>query len=316
MEEMHSSGLSAVRESRGKLWWKKNWWKILRELYLLVNIFFMLFPFVFMILNAARTNSEFQLSPMGWPADFTASFAENIKSVWTGIIKTPLLFDDYVEVKMFTPFPRMFGNSLLVTMVSLAGLVLASHLFGYALGTKKFRGKGALIVLLVIVQAVPFFGYITPMYMVADWFNLVNRLVGLVPIYIAVAMPMVVILFQGYFSSFPKEIEEAALIDGCSELRKYVSIVVPLSMGAIATMAIINFMGYWNEYAIANLLIGTQFDLRTINIGVMLSERKDGQPNYVYQFMLLTLSAIPNFVFFTIFQRYILNGLTLGGVKG
>lgn len=295
----------------------KKWaWKIPREIFLIVNIIFMLFPFFFMLVNAARTNAEFQLSPLGMPENLFGTLAENFNSVRTGVVKTPLLFDDYVEVAMFTPFVKMLVNSAVITLLSLVGLLLVSHLFGYSLGTRKFPGKKALIILLVIVQAVPFFGYITPMYVVAEQLRLVNRLTGPIPFYIAVSTPMATILFQGFFSAFPKEIEEAAVIDGCSELEKYFRVIVPLSAGAIATIGVINFMGFWNEYAIANLLIGADFDLRTINIGVMLSERRDGQPNFVYQFMLLTLSAIPNLILFTVFQKHIINGLTLGSVKG
>lgn len=295
---------------------KRNWWKIFRELFLLASIALLIFPFIFMILNATKTNAEFMTKPFGWAEDFAASFTQNFKAVWKGIEYLPEFGGGYIEVSMYTPFMKMFLNSAVLTFGSLVILLIVALMFGYAIGTKDFKGKGALIILLIIVQAVPFFGYIMPLYVVSDWLNLLNSRIGVIPVYVAVSIPMAVILFQGYFSSFPKEIEEAALIDGCNEVQKFIMIVSPLSVGAIFSLGIINFMGFWNEYAIANLMLGANENLRTINIGVMLSQRDEGQTNYVYQFMLLTLSALPTMLFFSVFQKKILSGVTLGGVKG
>ena len=88
-----------------------------------------------------------------------------------------------------------------------------------------------------------------------------------------------------------------------------------MAKGAIASMAIINFMGYWNEVAISTLML-TDANLRTINIGVLMTNTQTGIMNYSYVFALLVLSAVPNFIFFTIFQKSIIGGISLGGVKG
>ena len=155
-----------------------------------------------------------------------------------------------------------------------------------------------------------------PLWLVSDVMHLLDSLIGVVPVYIAVSLPMAIILFQGFFQSFPKEIEEAAKIDGCGELKMFLKIVVPMSAGIIASLAIINFMGYWNEYAIANLMIGQNPDLVTINIGIMKAGNGQSGDYLFYQFTILALSALPNFIFFTIFQKRIMKGVTLGAVKG
>jgi raffinose/stachyose/melibiose transport system permease protein len=153
------------------------------------------------------------------------------------------------------------------------------------------------------------------MYMFADKMNLTNDLLGIIPIYVAVSLPQCIVLMQGFYSSFPKAIEEAALLDGCTEFKKLLHIVLPMSKGQIAAMAVVNFMGYWNEVAIASLLLNDA-NLRTINIGVLMTNTQTGTMNYSYVFALLVLSAVPNFIFFTLFQKKIIGGVSLGGVKG
>ena len=288
----------------------------MRELFLLVNIFFMAAPLLFMILSATKTNDEFLTKPFALPGAFPKTMIENLKAVVSGKITFYGLGGETTQISMFTPFFKMFFNTSVLTVLSLIGMLLAGLLFGYALGTKRFRGKTAVIFFVLIIQTVPFFGYITPMYLVTDRIGLNGRLLGVVPVYIAVSLPMAIILFHGFFKSFPKAVEEAALIDGCGEIRKFISIVVPLSASALVSLAVINFMGFWNEFAIANLMIGPVTNLRTINIGIMMSYSQVGVSYFYYAFMLLTLSAIPNFIFFTIFQRKIMKGVSLGAIKG
>lgn len=299
-----------------KAFFSRYGWKILREAFLLLNAFLMIFPLLFMLISATKTDAEFMTSPFALPQNFPGTLAENFSAVWTGMLNFSDGIGGSFPVQVFTPYLTMFWNTLVLTVVSLAIMIFVGLMFGYAIGTKNFRGKNVLIIFLLIVQSVPFFGYIMPLYMVANWFSLVNRLLGVVPVYVAVSLPMTIILYQGFFRSFPKEIEEAAMIDGCNEVQKFFSIVIPLSVSSIVSLGVINFMGFWNEYAIANLLIGQEFDLRTINVGIMMASNSVGATYYYYMFMLLTLSAIPNFIFFTVFQKRIMTGVAMGGIKG
>ncbi len=286
-------------------WIKRNWYKIPRELFLWVNILLMLFPLYFMFISAMKSNSEFYRSPLGLPSELWFNLKTNLDMALTG----------KVGVLQHTPFTTMLINTTILTIVSLVVMVFVATLAGYALGTRRFKGKGLFILFVLIIQTMPFFGYIMPLYMFVDKLGLTNKLLGVVPVYVAVSLPQCIILMQGYFSSFPKEVEEAAILDGCGEVKKVLHIVMPMSKGAIASMAVINFMGFWNEVAIASLML-TDESLRTINIGVLMTNTQTGTMNYSYVFALLVLSAIPNFVFFTIFQKRIIGGISLGSVKG
>lgn len=286
-------------------WLKRRWWVIPRELYLWFNIFLMLFPLYFMVLSATKTNSEFYNNAFALPKDLWGTLVENMTMALTGLVGSI----------QYTSYWRMLFNTVFLALVPLVIMVAAALLAGYAMGTRSFRGKGAFTIFLLTIQTVPFFGYIMPLYLFVDKLGLTNKLWGVVPVYVAVALPATIVLMQGFFSSFPKEVEEAALIDGCGEMKKMIHIIVPMAKGSIAAMAITNFMGYWNEVSISSLML-TDARLRTINIGVLMTNTQTGTMNYAYVFALLVLSAIPNFIFFTIFQKKIIGGISLGAVKG
>ncbi|MFR1435891.1 MAG: carbohydrate ABC transporter permease [Acutalibacteraceae bacterium] len=284
---------------------RRKWYIIPRELYLWFNIFLMLFPLYFMVISSMKTNAEFYNSAFALPKEPWETLKANMTMAFTG----------KVGGVQYTGFGTMLFNTVFLSVASLVVMVAVALLAGYAMGTRQFKGKALFTIFLLTIQTVPFFGYIMPMYLFVDKMELTNKLLGVVPVFVAVSLPSTIILMQGFFSSFPKAIEEAALIDGCGEVRKLFHIVIPMAKGAIASMAIINFMGYWNEVAISTLML-TDANLRTINIGVLMTNTQTGIMNYSYVFALLVLSAIPNFIFFTIFQKSIIGGISLGGVKG
>ena len=265
----------------------------------------MLFPLYFMVISSMKTNAEFYNSAFALPKEPWETLKANMTMAFTG----------KVGGVQYTGFGTMLFNTVFLSVVSLVVMVAVALLAGYAMGTRQFKGKALFTIFLLTIQTVPFFGYIMPMYLFVDKMELTNKLLGVVPVFVAVSLPSTIILMQGFFSSFPKAIEEAALIDGCGEVRKLFHIVIPMAKGAIASMAIINFMGYWNEVAISTLML-TDANLRTINIGVLMTNTQTGIMNYSYVFALLVLSAVPNFIFFTIFQKSIIGGISLGGVKG
>ena len=284
---------------------RRKWYIIPRELYLWFSIFLLLFPLYFMVISSMKTNAEFYNSAFALPKEPWETLKANMTMAFTG----------KVGGVQYTGFGTMLFNTVFLAVVSLVVMVAVALLAGYAMGTRQFKGKALFTIFLLTIQTVPFFGYIMPMYLFVDKLELTNKLLGVVPVFVAVSLPSTIILMQGFFSSFPKAIEEAALIDGCGEVRKLFHIVIPMAKGAIASMAIINFMGYWNEVAISTLML-TDANLRTINIGVLMTNTQTGIMNYSYVFALLVLSAVPNFIFFTIFQKSIIGGISLGGVKG
>lgn len=284
---------------------KRIVWLAFKYLYIACQIFVMLFPLFFMFMSAFKTSREIDVTPFALPTSFDAIVA-NVTNVINGQLGS---------IKL-TPFFTMLANTLILTIVPLIFMLILATLCAYGLGRYRFRGKGIVMGFILLVQTVPFFGYITPMQMLIDGIHLYDSHLGVIPVYVAVALPATIVLMQGFFRTFPVGVEEAALIDGCSEVKKFLLVVAPMSIGIIGSMAIVNFMAYWNEFAIASLLLSDAAK-KTINLGIFaLKTQLGGVGRKDYIMTLLTLAALPNLLFFTVLQKSIINGISLGSLKG
>lgn len=276
----------------------------LREIYLIIQVITMLFPLFYLIICSAKSYQEIVQNPFSFPTGFS-EFKNNFYQAITGNIS--------IEIELYTSFFTMLKNTLFLVVCTLAFMVLAATPIGYVLGTRQFKGKSAVMLYVLFIQTVPLFGYLTAFYILMDKMRFTNNLFAISIIYAGVSLPTVLLFMKGFYSSFPKEVEEAAKLDGANELQRFLLVVVPMSKGIVIAMVLVQFMGYWNEFAIVNLLVSDQ-TLRTISINVMMT----GSSIYLgYTFALLVLSALPTFLFFTVFQKKITEGgLSMGSVKG
>lgn len=278
-----------------------------RELYLILQALLMIFPLVYLIMCACKDYNAIIAKPFDLPNSFD-TVKSNFESAWTGTVVSL-----GIPLKLYTSFLSMLKNTVIVVIVALVFLIVAATPMGYAMGTRNFKGKSALMMYIFFIQTVPLFGYLTSFYIMMNAMGFSNNLMAIGIIYAGVSMPGTILFMKGFYQSFPKEVEEAAEIDGANEFKRFMMIVVPMSKGIIVSMVLVQFMGYWNEFAIVNLLVSKP-DLRTIAINVMMTANSK---DVTYTFALLVLSALPTFIFFTIFQRRITQGgLALGSVKG
>ena len=168
----------------------------------------------------------------------------------------------------------------------------------------------------LLTLAVPVHVLIIPMYFFTGELGLRNSHVGMMLVYATLGLPFTIILMRAYFLSFPHELEEAALLDGCSRFGAFIRVVVPVSRGAIASMAIINISWIWSELFFALVLLD-QPQVRTLPLAIagyrpvsMAAESVIGQ-----QFAIMTLTALPLFVFYFLFQQQIRKGMTAGALR-
>lgn len=279
--------------------------KFFKYLFLIINTFAMFFPLFFMLLSSTKTHLEIYSDPFGLPGDFPGTLFTNFSNAWAG----------NAGAVQNTSFPQLLFNTSFLTFVTLFIMILVSMLAGYGMARWNFRGKFLFLAFIIIIQTVPFFGYVTPMLLFGQWMNLTESLVGIIPVYVGVSVPTTIILFHSFYRAFPVAVEEAACIDGCNEWNKFVRIVLPMSRGIIASMAIVNFMGYWNETVIASLFLSE--DQQTFSVVILNSvTMSGGETDLGYNMGLLTLAAIPNLLFFSIFSKSIMGGISLGAIKG
>ena len=256
-----------------------------------------LFPILFMFTQSLKTDAEI----MGniWALPSIPQFG-NFARVWTG-------------GDLGIPIGRYFVNSVVVTSGTLVLLTLTGSLAGYALARMKFPGAGFLQRSLIWALAVPVHATLIPVFQFMGQLGLRNNNLGLIALYTAFWLPFTILVMRSYFISFTRELEEAGLLDGCSELGVFFRIVIPISRGALASLSIVNVVGIWSELLFAFVLMNKP-DTKTLTAGVMSFQ---GQYSVEWStiFAGFALAAIPTLLFFLIFQRQITKGMTMGAIR-
>ena len=231
------------------------------------------------------------------------------------IIPEGATLDAFNKVLFDSSFPNWIFNSLMVSMgTATVGVMLAASA-AYTFSRYRFRGRNASLTSLFATQMIPGVMLIVPIFVVFVFIGIVGSTRGLVLAYAVTAVPFSAWILKGYFDTVPPDLEEAAQIDGCSELQAFTRVLLPLSVPALAIVFLFNFLAAWGEFFFANVIIGSNKAIQTWPIGLVSFQ---GQ----YQTQWSTLSAaailvsIPIVILFIWISKYLVSGLTLGGVKG
>ena len=239
--------------------------------------------------------------------------ANNLYSTTLGIIPKDWTFNNFKEAIVGTNLLTWLRNSLIVTSaVSVIG-VLFSMSAGYAFSRFRFYGRRPGMIILLTTQIFPAPMLLLPTYVLLSKMGLRDNLIGLSIPYTALAVPFCVWLLKGYFDTIPRSIEESAYIDGCSPLKAFTKIILPLSKPALAIAALFSFMTAWTEYVIARVIVSAA-DKITLPVGLVNLQGQIGTEWGVYSAAAL-ITAIPALVLFAALSRYLVGGLVLGSVK-
>jgi ABC-type glycerol-3-phosphate transport system permease component len=223
-------------------------------------------------------------------------------------------FDAYRVLFARTPFAKFVKNSTIIAVSTTVLSLIFGCLGAYALARLRFPGRGAIARGLVFTYLVPPSLLFIPLFAVMSTLRLVDTYHGLVLAYLGFTVPFSTWLLMGYFRSVPVELEEAALVDGCSRLGTLVRIILPMALPALAVVAFFAFTQAWNEFLYAQVFVSS-IDVRTVTAGISLLIVEDV---FFWGPMMgsAVLSTLPPVILYLIFQRWVVKGLTLGGVKG
>ncbi|GAB7046522.1 carbohydrate ABC transporter permease [Catenuloplanes indicus] len=253
----------------------------------------MLGPVLYIIIGGFRTNSQITTDPAGFP--------------------DPWVLSNYTDVLTGDTFWRQVGNSTIAALATTVGVVVLGVMASYVLARYRFRGRAAMYALFAAGLMFPATVAITPLYILVKNLGLVNTLPGVILPQIAFGLPTTIIILVPFLQAIPKEIEEAAAIDRCSRLGFLWRMVLPLSVPGLITTGILAFIGSWNSYLLPLFILNDQ-DGFTLPLGVQaFSSQYSVDTAKVLAFT--SLSMIPALVFFSLFERRIVGGLT-GAVKG
>lgn len=269
-------------------------------IYIILCILVVLFftPILFVILNSFKGQLYIGDSPFALP---TGEMFVQLENYTNGIQKTS--------------FFRAFGWSTVITVGSVLVILLFTSMTAWYITRRKSKITSFLYYMFVFSMVVPFQMVMFTMSKMADTLHLNNPL-GIMVLYLGFGAGLSVFMFSGFVKSIPTEIEEAALIDGCSPIKMFFTIIVPILKPTVITVAILNTMWIWNDYLLPYLTIGLSTKYKTIPVVVQYLMGSYGSKDYGALMALLVLAIIPIIIFYLCCQKYIIKGVVAGAVKG
>lgn len=261
---------------------------------ILVGLFFLL-PFFWMLSTALKSDQQIFVNPPVWIPD-------------------PVKWDNFAKAVTVIPFFQYMGNTCKVAFMDVLGTVLACPLVAYGLSRLEWKGRDFLFFLTISVMMIPHEVTMIPQFIMYSKMGLVGTYV---PLYLASffgGRPFMIFLLRQFFMNLPRDLEDAARIDGASELKVYAKVVLPLVVPGVLTVALFRFMNSWNDF-LGPLLYLSDDQKYTITIGLQMFTTQ-----YSTQWSLLMaaslLTAIPVVVVYFLVQKRFIEGITFSGIKG
>lgn len=245
-----------------------------------------------------------------------SSFKSN-SEVFRDIFKLPesWQFANYVKAWKSSNFSVYFKNSLIYTLLSTIGILLVSSPAAYALTRLKFKGQKFLLSTFIAGMGIPYFLVIIPLFVILSKLTLISTTTGLVIIYISLSIPFTVYLLTGFYYSLPKELEEAACLDGCNDFQVFRHVMMPLTSPGLITAAIFNGIGLWNEYQLVLVFMGDGAK-RNLALGLYaMQNAMEYTGNWVGLFAGVCIIMIPTIILYVFLSEKMISGITMGAVK-
>ena len=276
---------------------KKNARTILYHAFVIIFGLIMIYPVIWMILSSFKTKSEI----LGANAPFlpTTWVWENYTNGWKG-------------AGQYT-FATYFKNSIIISVLATLGTVISSAMVSYSLARVKFKGRKFWFTCMILTMLLPGQVLMIPQYIIWNNLGLVGTFVPMIlPKFLGV--PFFIYMMMQFIKGLPKELDEAAMIDGCNRYQIFSKVILPLLGPSIITTIVIQFYWVWDDY-MGPLLYLTKPGLYTVSYAIKNFADVQGT-NFGPMFAMSTLSLIPVFLLFLFFNRYLMDGVTAGSVKG
>lgn len=250
-------------------------------------------PFYFVLVNSVKPFAAILIDAAAWPEEF--------------------MFSNYARVWEIIQFPRAFMNSFIITTISNIGLVLISSMAAWKMVRTPGKFSKVLFILFVSAMVIPFQTVMIPLMKVGGTLGLTNSIPGLILMYFGFGVPLSLFLYHGFVKTVPVEIEESAMMDGCSSFGVFWRIVFPLLKPITVTVVILNTLWIWNDYLLP-LLVLQDAELRTIPLAAS-SFFAQYTKQWDMGLAALVLGITPVIIFFLFLQKHIIKGIASGSIK-
>lgn len=268
---------------------------VLLHVVLIVAAISMVFPFIWMLLTSFKTLPQLLQNPL-----------EFLPNPWT--------VDNYSQAWNAVPFGQAYLNSAYITVLVVVGTLITASMAGYAFARIRFKGSKVLFIVFLATQMIPAQVTLIPFYLLMSNLGWVDSHLALI-VPGMIANPFAVFLMRQFVLSLPKELEEAALVDGAGRLRTFFSIVLPNLRPGLAALAIITALGVWNAFLFPLVLLNSP-DLFTVPLLLTSFEGQHGSVNYGLVMAASAIATVPMLIVFVIGQRKILNSMAASGLGG
>lgn len=265
----------------------------------LVIVLFSVFPVYWMVNTALTPNGLTRgQTPNFFPSNFTL---ENFQTV---------LFDEEQ-----TPFMPALLNSLAVTSLTVVFALAFAFFSAIALARFRFLGRRAFLVLILVVQMIPGEAMIISIFRLVNDANLLNTIAGLTIVYVATVLPFTIWMLRGFVAGVPEELEESAMIDGCTKQQAFRKITLPLLAPGLVATGVFGFIQAWNEFLLA-LVLNARPEMMTLPVWLRTYQQVTNETDWAAIMAGSTLMTLPVLIFFIIVQGRMTSGLVAGAVKG
>lgn len=265
-------------------------WAIITSLAVML---YLVFPVFWLLMSSFKMPVELFASP---PKIFPEAFS------WS----------NYVKVLLDASFLNSLKNSFIVAIFTTSASLIIGTLAGYVFARYRFKGKKTLLILILGTQMMPFVIILIPLFVIMRRLQLIDTYLGLIFAYMTFSVPYAIWMLNAFFKTIPFELEEAAMVDGCTRLKAIWKVLLPLSRPGVTSTGIFVLIGAWNHYLYATVLsesVTRTFPIRMQNFM--------GQERVIYEQMYpaAILGSLPILIIVFIFQKNIISGLTSGGIK-
>ncbi|MEY8533738.1 carbohydrate ABC transporter permease [Blautia pseudococcoides] len=264
--------------------------------YVVLGIFTVLclYPLLWLFLSSFKTNTELYANPWGLPEQFR--------------------LDNYIQAITEGHILQYFGNSVMIAVSAVLVAVVLSSMVSYAITRMQWRLSKLTLNVFLLGMMIPVYAMVVPLFSMFNRMGLLNTHLAVIIPHIAMAFPMAIFIMTGFMGSLPKEMEEAAVMDGCNIYQMFFKIIMPISKSSVVTVAVVTFINIWNDLLLPQIFL-TDASKMTLPVGLTEFQGQYAT-NYVAEIAAVIITIIPSIIVYIWLHKHIMEGMVAGAVKG
>lgn len=272
----------------------ENIWLVIKYVLLIAFAVTCIYPLIWLFLASFKTNQELYVNTWGLPETFSLA--------------------NYRDAIVVGGIFRYFGNSVIIAVVAVVVTAILATMASYAITRMDWKLSKAVYGLFLAGMMIPIYGLIIPMFSIFKRMGLLNTHAAVIIPQIALGFPMSIFIICGFMQSIPRELEEAAIIDGCSVSQCFQKIIIPISRSSVVTVMVVQFINVWNDLLLPRIFLTEQAKM-TLPVG-LTNFKAQYSTNYVGMIAAVILTIIPSIVVYIVLHKQIMEGMVAGAVKG